>query len=410
MNFVLGTVRLSFCAVDRALLFMGFGGDQRLIEAVSEDSIYAGEKARFLPHDVLFEVAMRLQKSRRDVQSMRAVCPQWRSVVPNTNRPWLVLSRQQQVLPPGTQRIAVLQMLAPAGAVAADVTMAVVACLSLPPLSATCWGAAHGLVALRQSGTNDLYLFCLICGSSRIIPPLSGGMTPHGIFFNEHPLEPMATITIEIPGLPICNLRLHYELTDLQDAQRHRWAMYPGTEKYIMRSVCFSDCVHFIGATSANTVMIDELGGPLGHDMVVWGKYGHHVFKCLDNIYLCLLFRYYEDVNAVSAQVFLLESSAGYHLVPTDDIGSYAVYLGANKPVVLPAEDGSFIQRRNTIYVTDDDGAVTNGRVLSIDLSSHEVLPIPFQNDISINHYGDASWVAAPPLDSSIWHMWLCNN
>ncbi|PUZ61906.1 hypothetical protein GQ55_4G315300 [Panicum hallii var. hallii] len=313
-------------------------------------------------------------------------------------------------------------MLAPAGAVAADVTMAVVACLSLPPLSATCWGAAHGLVALRQSGTNDLYLFCLICGSSRIIPPLSGGMTPHGIFFNEHPLEPIATITIEIPGLPICNSRLHYELTDLQDAQRHRWAMYPGTEKYIMRSVCFSDCVHFIGATSANTVVIDELGGPLGHDMVfvdvpvaenghmvVWGKYGRHVFKCLDNIYIWLLFRNYEDVNAVSAQVFLLESSEGYHLVPTDDIGSYAVYLGANKPVVLPAEDGSFIQRRNTIYVTDDDGAVTNGRVLSIDLSSHEVLPIPFPNDISINHYEDASWVAAPPLDSSIWHMWQCN-
>ncbi|RLN11587.1 hypothetical protein C2845_PM09G04900 [Panicum miliaceum] len=247
-------------------------------------------------------------------------------------------------------------------------------------------------------------------------------MTPHGIFFNEHPLDPLATITVDnpLPGLPTYISRLHYELTDLQDAQRHRWAMYPGIEDDVMRSVCFSDCARFIGATSANTVVIDELGGPLGHDMVfvdvpvaendhmvVWSKYGRHVFTCLDNIYLCLLCHDCEDVNAVSAQVFLLESSAGYHLVPTHDIGSYAVYLGANKPVVLPAEDGSFIKRRNTIYITDDDGTLTNGRALSIDLSSHEVLHIPFPNDISINHYGDASWVAAPPLDSSIWHTWL---
>jgi hypothetical protein len=63
MNFVLGTVRLSFCAIDRALLFMGFGGDQWLIEAVSEDSIYAGEKARFLPHDICRYLSVHTDRS-----------------------------------------------------------------------------------------------------------------------------------------------------------------------------------------------------------------------------------------------------------------------------------------------------------------------------------------------------------
>ncbi|CAL5046436.1 unnamed protein product [Urochloa decumbens] len=425
MDILLGTVRLSLWAVGRALSVMGlaWGTDQRLIEAVPESHIYAGDKARFLLREILFNVACRLRKSRRDVLSMRSVCQHWRSAVPNTNGPWLVLSRRQLVLTPGSPRITVLQMVkcASAAAAAADVAMAVVPCLSLPPSSATCWGAAHGLVALRQFGTNELYLFCLICGRSRILPPPPGEMIPHGIFFNERPWEPMATLTTNDLDDPACTLRLHFELTDLQDAQRHRWAMYPGTNAHDMRSLCFDDCVHFIGATSANTVVIDESASPRGHGMVfvdapvatdgqmaVWNKYGHHVFKCSDNIYLCLLSRDPEDANVVSVQVFLLQS--GYDLVPTNDIGSYAVYLGANKPVVLPAEDGSFMQRRNTIYVTDDDGMVAKGRVLSIDLSSREVSSIAFPNGVSMNDYGHASWVAAPPLDGSVWHTWHCNS
>ncbi|CAN6208453.1 unnamed protein product [Urochloa humidicola] len=426
MDILLGTVRLSLWAVGRALSVMGlaWGTDQRVIKAVPDDHVCAGDKARFLPSDILFDVACRLRKSRRDVLSMRSVCPQWRSAIPNTNGPWLVLSHRQLVLPPGSPRIAVLQMLKRAGAAAAaDVEMAVVPCLSLPPSSATCWGAAHGLVALRKFGTNELYLFCLICGSSRILPPSPGEMIPHGIFFNEHPFEPMATLTTNGPEVAVYTLRLHFELTDLQDAQRHRWAMYPGTNAHDMRSLCFDDCVHFIGATSANTVVIDESGSPRGHDMVsvdapvetdgqmvVWSKYGRHVFNCSDNIYLCLLLCDSEDVNVVCVQVFLLQSGSGYHLVRTDDIGSYAVYLGANKPVVLPAEDGSFMQRRNTIYVTDDDGMVANGRVLSIDLSSREVSSIAFPNGVSMNDYGHASWVTAPPLDGSVWHTWHCNS
>ncbi|CAN6172804.1 unnamed protein product [Urochloa humidicola] len=421
MDILLGTVRLSLWAVGRALSVMGlaWGTDQRLIE---EDQIYAGDKARFLPSGILFDVACRLRKSRRDVLSMRSVCPQWRSAIPNTNGPWLVLSRRQLVLPPGSQRITVLQMLKRAGAAAADVEMAAVQCLSLPPSSATCWGAAHGLVALRELGTNGLYLFCLICGRRRIIPPLSGEMTPHGIFFNECPFEPMATLTTSDLHRPhvVYTSRLHFELTHLQDAEQPRWVMYPGTEGHAIRSVCFDDCVHFIGATSDNAVLIDGSDSPRGHDMVsvapvatdgqvvVWDNYGHHVFKCSDNIYLCLLLRDSEDVNAVSVQVFLLQSDN--HLVPTKDIGSYAVYLGANKPVVIPAEEGSFMQKRNTIYVTDDDGLVRNGRVLSIDLSSHEVSSIAFPNGVSIDDYGHASWVTAPPLNGSIWHMWHCNN
>lgn len=113
-------------------------------------------------------------------------------------------------------------------------------------------------------------------------------------------------------------------------------------------------------------------------------------------------------MSSVRSFVFVLEQIDGENaFVPTNDVGDFTIYLGSNQPLVLPAEDNSYIRRRNTIYVEDDDGTVHNARVLAFDISSNEVSVIPFPPGLSAQDYGPAAWVAPPPINGNFWH---CNS
>lgn len=183
----------------------------------------------------------------------------------------------------------------------------------------------------------------------------------------------------------------------------------------------FHSGTHFVGATASNMVVIDVVGGEPGHDLLIlrapivenggfylWNLNNNHIFVCSEKIYLCVFFRSGQDMSSVRSFVFVLEQIDGENaFVPTNDVGDFAIYLGSNQPLVLPAEDNSYIRRRNTIYVEDDDGTVHNARVLAFDISSNEVSVIPFPPGLSAQDYGPAAWVAAPPINGNFWH---CNS
>ena len=110
-----------------------------------------------------------------------------------------------------------------------------------------------------------------------------------------------------------------------------------------------------------------------------------------------------EDV--VSSTVYSLDRlpGGGYALVRTYDIGDFAVYLGANQALVVPAAV-SMNQLANTIYIADDDGVTSTARIWSVNIASGETDSIPFPPGVISGHYGRATWAAPPPLNMPFWH------
>lgn len=171
-----------------------------------------------------------LRGSRRDVQAMRSVCTRWRAAIPKTSGPWLVLSRLQEDLPRGSDKTVFVEIVAPDGD-GADPRLALLKCLCPPPATSSCWGAAYGSLTLRHDGTNNVFLYCMNCGRDTWIPPLSDGMTPMGIYFDEYPTQLRAIIVCD--DYP----RLHFERINMDALPR--WDEYPGNGQYHMSSVGF---------------------------------------------------------------------------------------------------------------------------------------------------------------------------
>lgn len=100
-------------------------------------------------------------------------------------------------------------------------------------------------------------------------------------------------------------------------------------------------------------VVIDVVGGEPGQDLLIlrapivenggfylWNLNNNHIFVCSEKIYLCVFFRSGQDMSSVRSFVFVLEQIDGENaFVPTNDVGDFAIYLGSNQPLVLPAED-----------------------------------------------------------------------
>lgn len=208
------------------------------------------------------------------------------------------------------------------------------------------------------------------------------------------------------------------------------WALHPDTLTTSMKSVGFINVgTHFVGI-SDRTVVVGSLDiiyentpfhSPLGSSrekaifldvpaegapvMEAWGNYGNHVFTCDDRVYVCVMLRSLSDANVVGATIYSLDGLPGgeFALVRTYDIGAFAVYLGANQALVLPAA-GSMNQLANTIYIPDDDGVIYTERVWAVNIASGETHAIPFPAGLLVGDYGRAAWAAPPPLNMPFWH------
>lgn len=449
MGVVLGTLRLGARAFNGALAFLGCSpGQHKLSSHAGTASDAVGTRATHLPHDILLEIACRLGPPRRNVQAMRSTCPAWRAGVPNTNGPLLIMSRlDDEVMPFGIDKMLALQMVASEGG-ATSLVRCPCFCRPLPPPDAlwgatrgllphaSVWGAAHGLVAFQQEGTFDVYLFCLNCGQNNVrLPRLPLGcttgcrsgmasevddITSGGIFFHELPITPLAIL---FSGRPTMFTDQH-----IDDYGRRWWAFYPGTEDIPMNSVGFLDGTHFVAVSADLTVVIGpvevtypgnwtytpviseqlvflDIPAERAPVMVPWGSYGNHVFRCGERVYVCIMKRSISDEDVVSSTVYSLDrlTGGGYALVRTYDIGDFAVYLGANQALIVPAAD-SMNQLANTIYIADDDGVTSTARIWSVNIASGETDSIPFPSGVIPGHYGRATWAAPPPLNMPFWH------
>ncbi|KAL6606074.1 hypothetical protein ACP70R_041727 [Stipagrostis hirtigluma subsp. patula] len=390
----------------------GEGGPQ--LDITQKQSVGVGKNeqsawASHLPFDILLEIARCLRHSRRDVQCMRCVCPHWRSAVPNTNGPWLVLSRAQDLdaMLPEEDMITVLEMLDRHGEGPATGT---VCCFCPPPKTSTCWGAAYGLLAIRLGVGNDVLLFDLNDGSTRLLPDLPDGATPCGIYFNEIPVQTLGIISDLNPRL------LHFVALDF-DLEEGIWEpWYPANANIVMESLVFGAGLHFAG-TTADTVVIERLPERVGADEAVihiavpdasgagfepWASHNPYIFSCSGSIFLCILLRAEKDVQTVRAVVFSVRQRSpgeGYSLDRTFNIGEYAVYLGANQALVLPGDQKSLVQHANCVYVVDDDGIVRNDRILMFDVASGDSVAIfPFPRGVAISECTHGAWVAPGPL------------
>ncbi|EAZ16706.1 hypothetical protein OsJ_32182 [Oryza sativa Japonica Group] len=253
-------------------------------------------------------------------------------------------SSAEEDLPRGSDKTVFVEIVAPDGD-GADPRLALLKCLCPPPATSSCWGAAYGSLTPRHDGTNNVFLYCMNCGRDTWIPPLSDGMTPMGIYFDEYPTQLRAIIVCD--DYP----RLYFERINMDALPR--WDEYPGTGQYHMSSVGFHSGTHFVGATASNIVVIDVVGGEPGHDLLIlrafivenggfylWNLNNNHIFVCSEKIYLCVFFRSGQDMSSVRSSVFVLEQIDGENaFVPTNDVGDFAIYLGSNQPLVLPAED-----------------------------------------------------------------------
>lgn len=384
-----------------------------------------GTDATNLPCDVLLDIARRVGPPRRNVMAMRSTCRAWRAGVPNTNGPLLMASHLD------TGKMVALQLTAPEGR--SNPSLVPCACVCQPPFSAALWGAANGLLSLQKIGTNYLFLYCLNCGDMVPLPRLPPGCSTGcasdalgteafgsgGVFFNEQPTKLFA-----IQFWHYANLVTHRR-------ERKAWSLYPETENKHMKSVAFPNETHFIGISDSAVVVgpvsvlypdhrnpfstrkaagevffidIPAEGDPA---MDVWDNFGNHVFRCADRVYTCVMLRSVDDANVVSATVYYVDQlpGGGFTLVRTYNIGPFAVYLGANQALVLPAS-GSANQAANTIYIRDDDGLNSSARVCALNIASGVTLsiPLPPVSGLLQGDYGRPVWVAPPPLNVPFWH------
>jgi hypothetical protein len=351
-----------------------------------------------LREELLCSIARQVVPSQRSIEVMRAVCQHWRSSIPTTRGPWLVLS------PMNIGQPTIFLRIVQGGFVRQNP-------LFTPPVDAYCWSCCWGLMALRVPGTNG-FSFCVNCGRQ----------------------DPMAHLP---DNLHLTNLsessQLFFAIS--QQDQLLRWARHEDQEwnefdyalEIAPKSVDWINGIACI-ATAPSGLIIDwleqrlqhpipdeledldyEIGIPYQHPapavmdfelnmeptLTAWGARGHHTFNIEGGTYVCVLLRHSEDSHIEVRLFVLVFSGDDWILQPANNIGQYAVFLGANQAFAAVSDPPLM---PNTAYVVNDDGFYREARVIAINFLTGQQTSLPYPQDVGpVESFEAASWLYPLP-------------